>query len=104
MSARPKHHRPKIWAQDRGDKLRWAVMTLVNAFGIEDRRSDRSGTSWKTLRDGDAPGTSELRWFANAPPRRPFLDVRGLGYWRPRYFREERRSYWQRPPVQRPCD
>ena len=45
---------------------------------------------------------SDARWYSNAPPRRPFQGSREPGYWRPRFFREERRSNRLSPPEQRP--
>ena len=53
---------------------------------------------WRLARRG------EPRRFASALPRRPFQVSRKSGYWQRRSFREERRSYWQPPSVQRPCN
>ena len=104
MSARPRHHGPRVWARDRGDPVRWALTTLARAFGDGGRRRDWGDTTrqhppwWRQTRRG------EPRWFAGTPPRRPFQRSREPGYWRSRFFREERRGYWQPPPESCPCN
>ena len=95
------YHGPKILARDRGDAVRWAVRTLARAFG-DAGRPDWRGPGW-LRRPGWRPARwSEPRWFAGAPPRRAFPGTREPGFWRPRFFREERRNNWQPPPVQSP--
>ena len=103
MSAGRRHHGPKMWARDRGDAVRWAVRTLAQAFGGEGRREWRDASRRHPPR-WSRSGRGEPRWFAGASPRRPFQGSREPGYWRPRFFREERRSYWQPPPEQSPGD
>ena len=104
MSAGRRYHGPRMWARDRGDAVRWALRTLAQAFRGDGRRPDWRDASrqcppgWRPVRRG------EPRWFAGAPPRGPFPRTREPGYWRPRFFGDERRSNCQPPPVQRPRD
>ena len=104
MSAGPRYHGPRVWARDRGDTVRWAVRTLPRALGGEDRSPDWSGPGWRSSHQWRPVRRSEPRRFTSAPPRRPFMGSSEPGRWRPHYCEEERRSNWQRPPVQRPGD
>ena len=103
MSTSSRHHGPKIWARDCGNAVRWAVRTLAQAFGGEGCRERRDASrqgppGWRQAR------RREPRWFAGPPPRRPFQGSREPGHWRPRYFGDSRRGYWQPPPMQCPCN
>ena len=104
MSACPRYHGPRVWARDRRDTVRWAVRTLPRALGGEDRSPDWSGPGWRSSHQWRPVRRSEPRRFTSAPPRRPFMGSSEPGRWRPHYCEEERRSNWQRPPVQRPGD
>ena len=101
MSTGRGYHGPKDWARDQGDAVGWALRTLAQVFGAGFLRPDWRSPGWRSSHQWRPVRRNEPRWFANAPPRRAFPGTREPGYWRPRYFREERRgSNWQRQP---PC-
>ena len=105
MSAGLRYHGPRGWARDRGEAVHWAVRTLAQAFGAGYRRRDWCGPGWQNRPQWrPVQRRGEPRWFASAPPRRPFQSTREQGYRRPHYREEEQRgSDWQpHPDVRRP--
>ena len=82
MSAGPRHHSPKVWARDRGDAVRWAVMTLAQAFRGEGHRPDWREASRQGPRDGDQTGGanqdgSPARCQGDPPPDRTSRAIGG---------------------------